>query len=198
MGKSWEHRIFQDIPNGGFNGKFIYQWGDFRCQIFLGISNFKQLDKNMTVNLLHHTTLFRHIQINKRSLSRYPILLFLGMVEKDSIGIILLFSGTKSKNLISPYCSHRNRQAAKLIRNLQPFMSGKPMQENKVDSAALGYFVVCWGAFENTQVIEPQLVERALVIPRDHQCAHKPFTEEPQIHTSVPITDQLIAVPVSS
>ena len=120
------------------------------------------------------------------------------MVEKDSIGIILLFSGTKSKNLISPYCSHRNRQAAKLIRNLQPFMSGKPMQENKVDSAALGYFVVCWGVFENTQVIEPQLVERALVIPRDHQCAHKPFTEEPQTHTSVPITDQLIAVPVSS
>jgi hypothetical protein len=120
------------------------------------------------------------------------------MVEKDSIGIILLFSGTKSKNLISPYCSHRNRQAAKLIRNLQPFMSGKPMQENKVDSATLGYFVVCWGVFENTQVIEPQLVERALVIPRDHQCTHKPFTEEPQIHTSVPITDQLIAVPVSS
>ena len=51
------------------------------------------------------------------------------------------------------------------------------MQENKVDSAALGYFVVCRGAFENTQVIEPQLVERALVIPRDHQCAHKPSTE---------------------
>ena len=49
MGTSWKnHGIFQDIPNGGFNGKFIYQWGDFRCQIFLGISNFKQLDKNMT------------------------------------------------------------------------------------------------------------------------------------------------------
>ena len=72
------------------------------------------------------------------------------------------------------------------------------MQENKVDSVALGYFVLCWGAFENTQVIEPQLVERALVIPTDHQCAHKPFTGEPQIQTSVPITDQLIAVPVSS
>ena len=63
-------------------------------------------------------------------------------------------------------------------------MSGKTIQENKVDSVALGYFVpcwgACWGAFKNTQVIEPQLVERALVIPRDHQCAHKPVSEEPQ------------------
>jgi L-fucose isomerase-like protein len=41
-------------------------------------------------------------------------------------------------------------------------MSGKTIQENKVDSVALGYFVLCWGAFENTQGIEPQLVERAL------------------------------------
>ena len=59
-------------------------------------------------------------------------------------------------------------------------MSGKTIQENKVDSVALGYFVLCWGAFKNTQVIEPQLVERALVIPRDNHCAHKPFSEEPQ------------------
>ena len=66
--------------------------------------------------------------------------------------------------------------------NPQPFLR-KPRQENKVDSVTIVIVI----PKRTGTTLEKQL-------SWDHHYPHKPFTEEPQIHTSVPITDQLINI----